>query len=40
MNYTVSIQENKNGWLIGQCEQIPEAIIEALDIRREEFINN
>jgi predicted RNase H-like HicB family nuclease len=57
MNYTISIQKNKNGWLTGQCEQIPEAITEgkdmdhlmknmyeaiteALDIRREEFIDN
>lgn len=28
MNYTISIQRNRNGWLTGQCEQIPEAISE------------
>jgi predicted RNase H-like HicB family nuclease len=28
MNYTINIQENKNGWLTGQCEQLPEAISE------------
>jgi predicted RNase H-like HicB family nuclease len=56
MNYSISIQENKNGWLTGQCEQIPEAITEgrnmdhlmknmydaiteALEIRREEFLS-
>ena len=32
MNYTISIQENENGWLTGQCEQIPEAISEGKDI--------
>jgi len=32
MNYTISIQENKNGWLTGQCEQIPEAITEGKDM--------
>jgi predicted RNase H-like HicB family nuclease len=32
MNYTISIQINKNGWLTGQCEQIPEAISEGKDI--------
>ena len=32
MNYTISIQENKNGWLTGQCEQIPEAISEGKDM--------
>jgi predicted RNase H-like HicB family nuclease len=55
MNLTVSIQKNSNGWLTGQCEQIPEAITEgkdmdhlmknmyeaineALEIRKEEFL--
>ena len=55
MKYSISIQKNKNGWLTGQCEQIPEAITEgsdmdnlmknmydaiseALEIRREEFL--
>jgi len=32
MNYTISIQKNKNGWLTGQCEQIPEAITEGEDM--------
>ena len=32
MNYTINIQENKNGWLTGQCEQIPEAITEGKDM--------
>ncbi|MCL2042386.1 MAG: hypothetical protein FWG84_10190 [Bacteroidales bacterium] len=32
MNYSISIQKNKNGWLTGQCEQIPEAITEGKDI--------
>jgi len=32
MNYTISIQKNKNGWLTGQCEQIPEAISEGRDM--------
>jgi len=57
MDYTISIQKNKNGWLTGQCEQIPEAITEgkdmdhlmknmydaiteALEIRKDEFIAN
>jgi predicted RNase H-like HicB family nuclease len=32
MNYTISIQTNINGWLTGQCEQIPEAISEGRDM--------
>ena len=57
MDYTISIQKNENGWLTGQCEQIPEAITEgkdmdhlmknmydaiteALEIRRDEFLSN
>ena len=32
MNYTIVIQKNKNGWLTGQCEQIPEAITEGKDM--------
>ena len=32
MDYTISIQKNKNGWLTGQCEQIPEAISEGKDM--------
>jgi len=32
MEYTISIQKNKNGWLTGQCEQLPEAISEGSDM--------
>jgi len=32
MNYIINIQTNKNGWLTGQCEQIPEAISEGKDM--------
>ena len=32
MNYTISIQQNENGWFTGQCEQIPEAITEGEDM--------
>jgi predicted RNase H-like HicB family nuclease len=32
MNYIISIQKNKNGWLTGQWEQIPEAISEGKDM--------
>jgi len=32
MTYTISIQTNENGWLTGQCEQIPEAITEGKDM--------
>ena len=32
MNYTISIHKNRNGWLTGQCEQIPEAITEGMDM--------
>jgi len=32
MNFTISIQENKNGWLAGQCEQLPEAISQGKDM--------
>ena len=32
MNCIISIQENENGWLTGQCEQIPEAITEGKDM--------
>jgi len=32
MNYTINIQKNENGWLTGQCEQIPEAISEGRDM--------
>jgi len=57
MDYSISIQKNSNGWLTGQCEQIPEAITEgkdmdhlmknmheaiaeALEMRKEEFLFN
>ena len=57
MDYIINIQKNKNGWLTGQCEQIPEAIsegrdmdhlmknmydaiTEALEIRKDEFLAN
>ena len=57
MTYTISIQKNENGWLTGQCEQIPEAITEgkdmdhlmknmyeaiteALEIRKDDFLEN
>ena len=57
MSYTISIHKNKNGWLTGQCEQLPEAISEgcymehlmknmreaikeALEIRKEDFLAN
>jgi len=32
MEYTIIIEKNKNGWLTGQCEQLPEAISEGRDI--------
>ena len=32
MNFTISIQENKDGWLTGQCEQLPEAISQGKDM--------
>jgi len=32
IGYTISIQKNRNGWLTGQCEQIPEAITEGKDM--------
>ena len=32
MTYSISIQKNENGWLTGQCEQIPEAITEGKDM--------
>ena len=32
MNFTISIQESENGWLAGQCEQLPEAISQGKDI--------
>jgi predicted RNase H-like HicB family nuclease len=32
MVFTISIQENKSGWLTGQCEQLPEAISQGKDM--------
>jgi predicted RNase H-like HicB family nuclease len=32
MYFTISIETNKNGWLTGQCEQLPEAISEGKDM--------
>jgi predicted RNase H-like HicB family nuclease len=32
MVFTINIQESKNGWLAGQCEQLPEAISQDKDM--------
>jgi predicted RNase H-like HicB family nuclease len=32
MNYTISIKENRDGWLSGQCEQLPQAISQGKDL--------
>lgn len=32
MEYTIIIEENENGWLTGQCEQLPEAISQGKDM--------
>ena len=32
MVFTISIQKSKNGWLAGQCEQLPEAISQGKDM--------
>ena len=32
MVYTINIRESENGWLAGQCEQIPEAISQGRNI--------
>ena len=32
MEYTISIKENKDGWLTGQCEQLPQAISQGKDL--------
>jgi len=32
MVFTINIQESKNGWLAGQCEQLPEAISQGKDM--------
>jgi predicted RNase H-like HicB family nuclease len=31
MEYTISIKENIDGWLSGQCEQLPQAISQGKD---------
>ena len=32
MEYTVRIKENRDGWLSGQCEQLPQAISQGKDL--------
>ena len=32
MEYTIRIKENKDGWLSGQCEQLPQAISQGQDL--------
>jgi predicted RNase H-like HicB family nuclease len=32
MNYTINISTNKDGWLTGVCEQLPEAISQGKDM--------
>ena len=32
MEYTISIEKNKDGWLTGQCEQLPQAISQGKDM--------
>ena len=32
MEYTISIEKNKDGWLKGQCEQLPQAISQGKDM--------
>ena len=32
MEYTISIKKNKDGWLTGQCEQLPQAISQGKDM--------
>jgi len=38
MDFTIRIQENADGWLTGQCEQLPEAITQGKDM--EDLIEN
>jgi len=38
MDFTIIIQENADGWLTGQCEQLPEAITQGKDM--EDLIEN
>jgi len=32
MVFTINIQQNQDGWLSGQCEQLPEAISQGKDM--------
>jgi len=32
MVFTINIQQSQNGWLAGQCEQLPEAISQGKDM--------
>jgi len=32
MEYTIRIKKNKDGWLTGQCEQLPQAISQGKDM--------
>ena len=32
MEYTVCIEKNEDGWLTGQCEQLPQAISQGKDM--------
>jgi len=32
MEFTISIQKSEDGWLAGQCEQLPEAISQGKDM--------
>lgn len=32
MEYTIRIAKNKDGWLTGRCEQVPEAITQGKDM--------
>ena len=32
MVFTINIQQSENGWLAGQCEQLPEAISQGKDM--------
>ncbi|MDR0368568.1 MAG: type II toxin-antitoxin system HicB family antitoxin [Bacteroidales bacterium] len=32
MKYTIRIKKNRDGWLSGQCEQLPEAVTQGKDM--------
>lgn len=38
MEYTIRIEKNKDGWLTGQCEQLPQAISQGENM--EELMEN